>query len=159
MAVSPGVAAQATPAEIEEVLRRIPQQPPFRFIDRILELSEERIVAEYRFKEDEYFYRGHFPGDPVTPGVILTEAMAQVGLVALGIYLLTKEEPGLKLRTLFSDAAVDFSARVDPGSLVTITGERIFWRRRKLQSKVELKLQDGTVAAHGVVSGLGVPTT
>ena len=73
---------------IQEVLDLVPQQPPFRFIDEIIRLDEEQIVGAYRFREDEYFYRGHFPGRPITPGVILIEAMAQVGVVAFGIYLL-----------------------------------------------------------------------
>ncbi len=138
------------------ILSKLPQQPPFRFLDKIVELSEDRIVGEYRFKEDEYFYKGHFPGDPVTPGVILVEAMAQTGLVALGIYLLELEKPGTSLRTMFSDCAVDFSHAVLPGNKVTISAERLFWRRNKLKSKVELKLENGIIAAHGVVSGVGV---
>ena len=142
--------------ERQVILDSLPQKPPFRFLDRIIELSEDHIVAQYRFKEDEYFYKGHFPGDPVTPGVILVEAMAQAGLVALGIYLLLKERPEVTMRTMFTDCAVDFSHAVYPGNLVTISAERIFWRRNKLKSKVELKLENGVVAAHGLVSGLGV---
>lgn len=138
------------------ILSRLPQKPPFLFLDQILELSPEHIVAEYRFKEDEHFYAGHFPGDPVTPGVILVEAMAQAGLVALGIYLLELERPGVMLRTMFTDCAVDFSHAVLPNEKVTISAERLFWRRNKLKSKVELRLENGVIAAHGVVSGLGV---
>jgi 3-hydroxyacyl-[acyl-carrier-protein] dehydratase len=77
-----------TPAEVLEIL---PQQDPFRFIDDILELDDDHIVGTYRFDPNADFYRGHFPGNPVTPGVILIEAMAQVGIVALGIFLLAKE--------------------------------------------------------------------
>ena len=44
----------------------------------------------YTFKEDEYFYQGHFKDNPITPGVILTEVMAQIGVVCLGIYLLKR---------------------------------------------------------------------
>lgn len=152
MAVSLG-----TEEEKKAVLAILPQQPPFRFIDTIVEISENHIIAQRRFLEDEYFYKGHFPGDPVTPGVILAETMAQAGLVALGIYLMNKERPGIKMRTLFTECAVDFMKVVRPGSLVTVYGERIFWRRNKLQSKVELKLEDGSVASAGTVSGLGVP--
>ena len=74
-----------------EVLARLPQRPPFRFVDEILELDEEHVVAAYRWREDADFYRGHFPGNPVTPGVLLIESMAQASVVALGIYLLEKE--------------------------------------------------------------------
>ena len=71
----------------ERVLGMVPQQHPFRFIEDILELDEEHIVGVYRFQKNEYFYRGHFPGLPITPGVILIETMAQTGVVAFGLYL------------------------------------------------------------------------
>ena len=48
----------------------------------------KKLVGAYRFREDEFFYRGHFPGRPITPGVILIETMAQIGVVAFGMYLL-----------------------------------------------------------------------
>ncbi|MBN2397434.1 MAG: beta-hydroxyacyl-ACP dehydratase, partial [Deltaproteobacteria bacterium] len=74
----------ADPETIRQVLEMVPQMPPFRFIDDILEMDGDHIVGAYRFREDEYFYRGHFPGRPVTPGVILIETMAQTGVVAFG---------------------------------------------------------------------------
>src|SRR2546427_8048800 len=76
---------EMTPAA---VLDAMPHRPPFRFIDEILELDEDHIVAAYRFSADADFYRGHFPGNPITPGVLLLEAMAQAGVGAHGIYLL-----------------------------------------------------------------------
>ena len=145
-----------TAIERQQVLASIPQVGTFRFLDEILELSDDHIVASYLFRGDEWFYSGHFPGDPVTPGVILIEAMAQAGLVALGMYILRKEQPDVRLRTLFSECAVEFLAMVRPGERVVINGQKIYWRRNKLQSKVELRLASGEVAACGTVSGLGV---
>ena len=144
----------------EKVLALIPQQPPFRFIDRLVELRDATAVGEYTFKENEFFYAGHFPGNPLTPGVILIEAMCQTGLVALGIHLLGMELPEEEVArtiTLFTDADVEFARVVPPGSTVRVNAEKLFWRRRKLKSKVELTLDDGTYVAGGTVSGMGVP--
>jgi 3-hydroxyacyl-[acyl-carrier-protein] dehydratase len=143
-----------------EVLARVPQQEPFRFIDEITELDDEHIVASYRFREDADFYRGHFPGNPITPGVILVETMAQAGVVALGLYLCALErspEELEKLITVFTDANVEFSGTVSPGERVTTVGRKTFFRRLKLRSEVEMKLDDGTVVCSGVLSGMGIP--
>lgn len=143
-----------------EVLARVPQQEPFRFIDEITELDDEHIVASYRFREDADFYRGHFPGNPITPGVILVETMAQAGVVALGLYLCALErspEELEKLITVFTDANVEFSGTVSPGERVTTVGRKTFFRRLKLRSEVEMMLDDGTVVCSGVLSGIGIP--
>ena len=143
-----------------EILARVPQQEPFRFIDEITELDDEHIVARYRFREDADFYRGHFPGNPITPGVILVETMAQAGVVALGLYLCALErspEEIEKLITVFTDANVEFSGTVSPGERVTTVGRKTFFRRLKLRSEVEMKLDDGTVVCSGVLSGIGIP--
>jgi len=142
-----------------ELLELIPQQEPFRFIDEIISVDDDHIEALYRWKEDADFYRGHFPGNPVTPGVLLVESMAQAGVVALGLYLLVKSgaDDVEKLVTVFTDASVDFSGVVRPGDNVCITGKKIFYRRRKLRSEVEMHLEDGTLVCSGVLSGMGVP--
>jgi len=143
----------------EEVLAAIPQQEPFRFIDQIHELDDDHIVASYRFRPEADFYRGHFPGNPVTPGVILIESMAQAGIVALGIHLIAREGAGYepeKMLTLFTDANVEFGGLVKPGDRVTIEAKKVFWRRRKLRVEAEMKLDDGTVVCSGIVSGMGV---
>ena len=144
----------------KEVLDMVPQQEPFRFIDEIVELDDEHIVATYTFREDADFYRGHFPGNPITPGVILTETAAQAVVVAFGIALVAREsgrDEVDKLLTIFTDCAVDFAGQVKPGDRVTTTGKKKFWRRKKLRAEFEMKLDDGTVVCSGEVSGMGVP--
>lgn len=142
----------------EEVLELMPQRPPFRFLDRILHLSTDAAVGEYTFRREEAFYAGHFPGDPVTPGVILIEAMCQTGLVALGIHLLglsVSRAEVARTITLFSDCEVEFRRQVRPGEKVRVDAERLVWRRGKLRSSVRLLGGDGRVAAEGVVAGVG----
>ena len=98
--------------EIEELL---PHRDPFLFVDEIVEASNEKIVAKHVFSEKEFFFKGHFPGYPVAPGVILIETMAQsggAGLRKLGI---------LGGDALFFLATVDkvkFRRQVRPGDEV-----------------------------------------
>lgn len=142
-----------------EVLAAIPQQDPFRFIDEILELDDEHIVASYRFRPEADFYRGHFPGKPITPGVLLVESMGQAGVVGLGIYLLAKErgrDAITNLVTVFTDAEVEFSGFVRPNERVIITGRKVFFRRLKLRSHVEMRLENGTLVCTGMLAGMGV---
>ena len=143
----------------DEVLALVPQQHPFRFIDEITDISEDRIEGRYTFRTDESFYEGHFPGMPLTPGVILLETMAQTGVVALGIYLKALEvgpEELPRWRSIFTDAEVEFLDAVLPGEQVICRGEKIFWRRNKLRSKVEMTKADGSVVAACTLSGLGI---
>ena len=57
----------------------LPHRPPFRFLDRLIETRPDGCVGEYAFPADAFFFKGHFPGFPVVPGVLLIEAMAQCG--------------------------------------------------------------------------------
>jgi 3-hydroxyacyl-[acyl-carrier-protein] dehydratase len=142
-----------------QILELLPQQRPFRFVDEILAVDEERIVGRYTFRQDEGFYAGHFPGRPITPGVILLESMCQVGVVALGIYLFALEHSLEEARgwtTLFVEAESEFLRAVLPGETVTIRGGRIFWRRNKLRARIEMFAADGTLVAQTTASGLGV---
>lgn len=142
-----------------DLIHYLPQKEPFRFLDEIIELDDEHICGKYTFKENEYFYQGHFPNNPVTPGVILIEAMAQTGVVALGIYLLSKEIPEKEIRnwiSFFTDCHIEFFKMVPPQSQVIIKAKKQFWRRKKLQSSVQMYFEDGTLIAQGIVSGLGV---
>lgn len=143
-----------------EVLAAVPQQAPFRFIDEILELDGEHVVARYTFPPESDFYRGHFPGNPITPGVILVETAAQAAVVAFGIYLYaleTSRDELSKILTIFTDCAVEFSGTVKPGDRVTTTGRIKFFRRRKLRAAFEMRLDDGALVCSGELSGMGVP--
>ena len=143
----------------KEILTLLPQQEPFRFVDDILEVDEDHIVASYRFRPESDFYKGHFPGNPVTPGVILLESLAQVSVVALGIHHFALEE-GLRGVTdkiaLFVDADVEFSGMVLPGEKVIISGKKIFFRRNKLRTEAMMTTEDGSLVCSGTISGLRI---
>ena len=64
----------------EQIKRLLPHREPFLFVDSVLEMEKgKRLVADKLFGPEEFFFRGHFPGNPIVPGVIITEAMAQAG--------------------------------------------------------------------------------
>ena len=146
------------------ILNNVPQQYPFRFIDEILELDDEHIVGAYRFREDEYFYKGHFPGQPITPGVILIETMAQTGVVAFGLYLNMKQrgiplESMKEIMTLFTLAeGVEFTGIVSPGERVITRGQKVYFRMGNLKSKVSMERENGEMVSSGMLAGRGVPS-
>ena len=146
----------------ERILGMVPQQHPFRFIEDILELDDQHVVGVYRFQKNEYFYRGHFPGLPITPGVILIETMAQTGVVAFGLYLSLiagKGGNGVADRvTLFTLAEnVEFTGVVSPGELVMITGRKIYFRGNQIKVDVSMARPGGETVCSGILAGKGVP--
>jgi 3-hydroxyacyl-[acyl-carrier-protein] dehydratase len=70
--------------DVKEIMEIIPHRPPFLFVDQILELTPgESAIGIKNISIDEPFFKGHFPAEPVMPGVLILEAMAQVGAVAV----------------------------------------------------------------------------
>ena len=147
---------------IREILALVPQQEPFRFIDEIISLDEEKIIGAYRFREDEFFYHGHFPGNPITPGVILIETMAQIGVVAFGMYLLAcqknvrpSEMKGpLSLFSLIDN--VEFKGIVMPGERVIVQGKKIYFRKGAIKVDLIMERENGEVVCLGKLAGMGV---
>ena len=92
--------------------------------------------------------------------MLLIESMAQAGVVGLGIFLLAREsspEEAAGFITVFSDATVEFNTPVQPGDRVLISGQKVFFRRRKLRARVAMRFEDGTLVCSGELSGIGVP--
>ena len=138
-----------------EILNLLPYSPPFLFVDELNEVTENGATGSYTYKADEYFYRGHFTDFPVTPGVILTETMAQIGVVCLGIYLLKDDitatfQPAIAL----SSIAIDFLAPVFPGEKVTVVSQKKYFRFGKLSCNVEMRNSAGKVVCNGNISGI-----
>jgi UDP-3-O-[3-hydroxymyristoyl] N-acetylglucosamine deacetylase/3-hydroxyacyl-[acyl-carrier-protein] dehydratase len=98
--------------KIKEIL---PHRDPFLFIDEIYELNENDILGLKHIKSDEYFFEGHFPDYPILPGVIIIEAMAQIG----GILVLTKVPDPENYLTFFAKIdRVKFKNKVFPGDTI-----------------------------------------
>ncbi len=97
---------------IEEIMKVLPHRYPFLLVDRVLELDEKRIVGIKNVTINEPFFQGHFPGHPIMPGVLIVEAMAQVG----GMLLMgTVEDPDKKVVYFMSLDNVKFRKPVKPG--------------------------------------------
>ncbi|RNC83297.1 MAG: hydroxymyristoyl-ACP dehydratase [Balneola sp.] len=141
----------------DRILSLLPQKHPFRFVDKILEVNDDTITGEYTFKKDEYFYAGHFEGNPVTPGVILTECCAQVALVCHSIFFLLKEDPEAKNKYIqwFSNSEATFLKPVYPGETVTVSGKKSYFRHGKFKSEVKMVNKAGEVVCRATLSGMG----
>jgi len=140
----------------QNILEKLPYSKPFLFVDKLISISDNGVEGTYRFKEDEYFYEGHFKENPVTPGVILTECMAQIGLVCLGIFLFyekeTKENPQIALVS----SQMDFLLPVYPGDTVKVISDKEYFRFGKLKCKVKMLNASDELICQGIISGMFV---
>tara|TARA_R100001369_G_scaffold26473_1_gene47771 strand:+ start:225 stop:662 length:438 start_codon:yes stop_codon:yes gene_type:complete len=141
--------------EKEQIIQLLPYQNPFLFVDGIDTISKDGVIGHYRFKENESFYKGHFKDNPITPGVILTECMAQIGLVCLGIYLLKDElNESAKPQIALTSHQMDFYLPVLPNEKVTVISEKEVFRFNKLKCKVKMMNEKGELVCRGAISGM-----
>ena len=137
------------------VLETLPYQSPFLFVDELTHISDNGVTGNYTFKESEYFYRGHFKDSPITPGVILTEVMAQIGVVCLGIYLLREKISDIKKPQIaLTSTNIDFFLPVKPKQRVNVVSEKIYFRFNKLKCKVQLFNEKNQLVCKGIISGM-----
>jgi 3-hydroxyacyl-[acyl-carrier-protein] dehydratase len=139
------VSAALGRAQIEEIL---PHRDPFLFLDEVVELLPgERVVARKLVREDEWFLTGHFPGRPIMPGVIIVEAMAQTGAVAV----LADEANRGKLALFAGIDDVRFKRMVVPGDELELTCELERVRGPIGRGKATAAV-DGELAARGTLT-------
>jgi 3-hydroxymyristoyl/3-hydroxydecanoyl-(acyl carrier protein) dehydratase len=131
----------------------VPQRPPFLFLDGIDELTAVAAKGRYRFKLDEWFFNGHFPGNPIVPGAIQIEAMAQL-LVAVGT--VAAREAGLLWRAVLFTRVDEcqFHKPLLPGDEVVVSVERDWLRLRTLQARTALRhVATGELVCEAVLRG------
>ncbi len=104
-----------TITELQEIL---PQEYPFLLIDKVLEIQEgKKIIAVKNVTTNEHFFEGHFPTNPVMPGVLILEAMAQAAIV---LYAKTKHVEKSKVQYYFGKADIKWRAPVVPGDQLVL---------------------------------------
>jgi 3-hydroxyacyl-[acyl-carrier-protein] dehydratase len=137
----------------QEIISKLPYSKPFLFVDELLHIDENGAEGTYTFDEKLDFYKGHFKDNPITPGVILTEVMAQIGLVCLGIYLLN-EKFNLSTSIALTSTEIDFLKPIFPKEKVTVISEKLYFRFGKLKCKVMMKNENGEVVCSGTIAGI-----
>ncbi|OWK73176.1 hydroxymyristoyl-ACP dehydratase [Flavobacteriaceae bacterium JJC] len=137
----------------EEILAKLPYSAPFLFVDELLSVDENGVTGTFRFDENSDFYKGHFKNYPVTPGVILTETMAQIGVVCLGIFLCGNEiSPENQIG--LTSTEIEFLKPVFPNEKVTVISEKIYFRFNKLKCKVKMLNERKETVCEGTIAGI-----
>ena len=137
-----------------EILERLPYEKPFLFVSTIDTISDEAITGSFTFDKGLDFYKGHFKNKPITPGVILTEVMAQIGLVCLGIYLAGKEKLLDNISVALTQTNIEFYKPVYPGERVTVESIKEYFRFGKLKCKVSMRNERSELVCDGYISGM-----
>ena len=136
----------------QEILSKLPYSKPFLFVDEIVSITENGIEGYFTFNEHLDFYNGHFKDNPITPGVILIETMAQIGLVCFGIFLLKDETKTLNFALTSSE--IEFLKPVFPNEKVTVVSEKVYFRFGKLKCKVKMMNAKNEEVCSGTISGM-----
>lgn len=140
----------------EKIISILPYTEPFLFVDHLQQIDEEGVVGYYTYPSDSYFYKGHFVDNPVTPGVILTETMAQIGLVCLGLFLMQEQitdETKLPEMVMVSNET-DYFLPVFPGEKVKVVSRKEYFRFGKLKCQVTLYNERDEMVCRGKIAGM-----
>ena len=136
---------------IAEILKILPHRYPFLLVDRILEIEKMRIVGIKNVTFNEEFFQGHFPGNPVMPGVLIVEAMAQVAAIGL---LGTIPEHQKKLLYLSAVDRCKFRRPVLPGDQLRIESVILNMKTRVCKCRVVATVNGAVCAEAELLSTL-----
>ena len=129
----------------EEIEKIIPQRDPFLMIDKVEEyVPGESCVAYKEVREDEYYFKGHFPGNPIMPGVLIVESLAQTGVVAI----LSMEENKGKNALFGGIDKLRFKKQVVPGDTLKLE-VKIIKKKGPIGIGEAIATVDGKVAVKG----------
>ncbi len=139
-----------------QLIQKLPYKKPFLFVEELLEINENGANGTYTFSKNLDFYKGHFKNNPVTPGVILTECCAQIGLVCLAIYLLDNDSSAIteNIQIGMSSSTMEFLLPVFPEEKVTVTSEKLYFRFHKLKCAVKMYNSEGKLVCKGEIAGM-----
>jgi len=107
---------------MEQILEAIPHRPPFLFVDKIVELTETKIKTTKEVSPEEPFFKGHYPGNPIMPGVLICESIFQTGAILLSS-IIGSVGDGIPVLTRISNAK--FKSMVRPGDLLAMEAELV----------------------------------
>jgi 3-hydroxyacyl-[acyl-carrier-protein] dehydratase len=139
----------------QKILAALPYGKDFCFVDTIETVDEERISGTVTFREDSFFYKAHFTDKPMVPGVIMIEAMGQLGMVCHLIYLSGSYDRSFL--PVLSNVEATFVGNAEYGELCYVHGKKLYFRRNILKSEVELKKEDGTPIARLTANIMMIP--
>jgi len=138
----------------QEIIGLLPYDKPFLFADELLQVNDLGTEGTFTFSPELDFYKGHFKENPVTPGVILTECCAQIGLVCLGIYLLQDKKGIDMLKIGMSSSQMEFLKPVFPNEKVRVVSKKIYFRFQKLKCEVRMYNTKGDMVCKGELAGM-----
>ena len=105
---------------VEDVKKYIPHRPPFLFVDEVISATPESLTAQRRIRPDEDFFQGHYPGNPIMPGVLIAESVFQAGAIHLVNTLSDEVVPSNAVPVLVRISDARFRQAIRPGDVLTI---------------------------------------